>query len=403
MDRPIIRDGEVVFENGVILAVGDAKSLRAAHPDAERHDLGPAVILPGLVNAHTHLELSHHRPTEHPPAFVEWVQQLRERTTKEGQQRRRRRTHALRDGLRESIGFGVTGIGDITNCPELQRPLAAKAGAKVTSFREVRAMAQRRHLLPEMLDSAFAGSASLTGRVRAGVSPHAPYSAEPDAYRACLRAARTLDAPLQTHLAELPYEAEFLARHSGPLRDLWTGIGGWDDRVPTFQGGPIRFAQALGLLDYDKTSLAHLNYCDDDELSILAAGKASVVYCPRTHRYFGHPPHRWREMLLRGVNVAVGTDSCASSPDLNLVDDLRLLHAIAPDFPVDQLWQMATTRAARAIAMDGAVGSITPGKAADFVVFDVTTNDPLRELLDEQRSPRQVRIGGISVARAAGP
>ncbi len=148
----------------------------------------------------------------------------------------------------------------------------------------------------------------------------------------------------------------------------------------------------LGLLDYP-TLLAHVNYCDDDELAILAGGKASVVYCPRTHEFFGHPPHRWRDMLARGINLAVGTDSCASSPDLNLVDDLRLLHRLAPEIPAAQLWEMATTRAARAIGFHDA-GAIQPGGPADFVMFDCSTAGPLAEILERQVLPSSVWING---------
>jgi cytosine/adenosine deaminase-related metal-dependent hydrolase len=162
--------------------------------------------------------------------------------------------------------------------------------------------------------------------------------------------------------------------------------------VPRFAGGPIRYARHLGLLDYP-TLLAHVNYCDDDELQILAQGKSSVVYCPRTHKFFGHPPHRWREMLARGINVAVGTDSCASSPDLNVVDDLRLLHAIAPEVPPMQLWQMATLRAARAINSPN-TGSIQSEKQANFTLFPCKTSDPLREILEQDIRPSGLWIAG---------
>ena len=108
--------------------------------------------------------------------------------------------------------------------------------------------------------------------------------------------------PLATHLAETPDEATFLADHTGPFRDLWSYIGAWDQDVPSFAGGAIRFAKATGLLDYP-TLLAHVNYCDDAEMELLAQSKASVVYCPRTHAYFAHPPHRFREMLASGINV----------------------------------------------------------------------------------------------------
>jgi len=153
------------------------------------------------------------------------------------------------------------------------------------------------------------------------------------------------------------------------------------------------------LLDYP-TLLAHVNYCDDEELSILASGKASVVYCPRTHEYFGHQPHRWREMLAREINVAVGTDSCASSPDLNIVDELRLLHKIAPEVHVLQLWQMATIRAARAVQLQNEVGSLSIGKRADMIAFPADGDDPLTRILESDCLPSQARIGGITVSPA---
>jgi cytosine/adenosine deaminase-related metal-dependent hydrolase len=183
---------------------------------------------------------------------------------------------------------------------------------------------------------------------------------------------------------------------------LWESIGLWDEGVDSFDGGPVRYARALGLLEA-RALLAHVNYCDDDELEVLAAGKGSVLYCPRTHEYFGHPPHRWKEMLARGINVAVGTDSCASSPDLNLVDDLRLLHRIAPGVDPETLWQMATVRAAKAINKETSVGSLTAGKWADLVVFPAQGEAPLREILETRIGAAQVWIGGELITGSAPP
>ena len=223
-----------------------------------------------------------------------------------------------------------------------------------------------------LLDERFACAVDTTfesDRLRVGVTPHAPYSIEPEGYRRCIDFAMRTGRPIATHLAETPDEAAFLADHTGAFKELWSMIGSWDEDVPRFAGGPIRFVEAMGFLRHP-TLLAHVNYCDDDELAMLASGVASVVYCPRTHRYFGHAPHRWREMLAAGINVAVGTDSCASSPDLNLVDELRLLHEIAPGFSVEEIWSMATIRAAKAVRAEDRIGSIMPGKFADLTVFD---------------------------------
>jgi cytosine/adenosine deaminase-related metal-dependent hydrolase len=178
---------------------------------------------------------------------------------------------------------------------------------------------------------------------------------------------------------------------------LWDDLQAWDEQVPRFTGGPIRWARDIGLLDYP-TLLAHVNYLDEAELEILAAGRASVVYCPRTHAYFGHAPHRFREMLSRGINVALGTDSCASAPDLNVVEDLRQVYAMDPTAPAHELWQLITTRAAQAIGQEGALGAITPGKAADFVAFAAQGPDPLADILHTFHLPQKVWIAGQAVA-----
>ena len=207
--------------------------------------------------------------------------------------------------------------------------------------------------------------------------------------------------PLATHLAETADEAPFLADHAGPFRDLWQVLDAWTPDVPRFAGGPIRLAHELGLLDYPRTLLAHVNHCDDAELALLAGGRASVAYCPRTHAYFGHGPHRWRDMLAAGVNVAVGTDSRASAPDLNLVDDLRLLRRLAPDVPAADLWAMATTRAAAAIGRPE-LGRLAVGSAADAVAFAVRSADPLGQVLDGDATAAAVWVAGHMAGHEVG-
>lgn len=392
MTSPPLRGGSVVVEDGQIVAVGSSKDVRNTYPHAPVTDLGDSILLPGLVNAHTHLELSNVVRPATAGKFVDWIMDLMSQSLRIGQPDGSAVGDAVKRGVAECLKFGVTTVGDITKQCTVTRPILRDGPLRVVSYGELQAMAKRRGLLEQRFAPAADCSAE-SATLRIGVTPHAPYTVEPAGYRKCLDFARREGRPIATHLAENPDEAEFLAAGTGEFRRLWeVGVNAWDDAVPRFAGGPIRFAKAMGLLDYPSL-LAHVNYCDDDELAILAAGQASVVYCPRTHQYFGHPPHRWREMLAAGINVAVGTDSRASSPDLNLVDDLRLLRQIAPDVPAADLWAMATTRAAKAI-QNGAVGSIAPGKAADFVAFAASGHDPLETVLQEPLLPTHVWIGG---------
>ncbi|MEM7806726.1 MAG: amidohydrolase family protein, partial [Planctomycetota bacterium] len=216
-------------------------------------------------------------------------------------------------------------------------------------------------------------------------SPHAPYSVEPQNYRRCLAAAEKRSVPLATHLAETREEADFLCDHAGPFRELWETIGGWDDDVPTFDGSPVAFAKHLGLLDAAvPVVLAHGNYLEPGDIDLLAAGRASVAYCPRTHAYFGHDPHPLVELLARGVNVCLGTDSRASSPDLDLLAEVRHVHDHRPDVDISTLWSMATWRGAEALGLTGVAGSVAPGCRADLLALPDPSGDaPLATVLQD--------------------
>jgi cytosine/adenosine deaminase-related metal-dependent hydrolase len=391
MDGPVIRDGAVAFAEGTILSVGSSQEVLASHPDASITELGNSVILPGLINPHTHLELSGCVSGESAEVpFVEWILSIRQRNQQPDA------TAAARLGIAQCLRFGVTCVGDITQRAAETREALAESPLRAVSFGEVLGLSGFRSrfeaLLPGAIDQRFASE-----KLRIGLTPHAPYTVDLENYRRCVKLAREQSLPLATHLAETIDEREFLNSTTGPFRWAWEQLGTWKGEVPTFAGGPIEFARDVGLLD-DPTVLAHVNYCDDPELAILARGRASVVYCPRTHAYFGHPPHRWREMLTRGINVAIGTDSCASSPDLNLVDELRLLRKIAPEVSAQVLWELVTVRAANALSLDREIGSLAPGKFADLAVFDVAGNDPLTEVLDEGRLPKSVWINGRIVS-----
>jgi cytosine/adenosine deaminase-related metal-dependent hydrolase len=391
MDGPPIAEGAVVFSNGQITDVGPAHDVWQRNPAAAAQDLGDVLLTPGLVNAHAHLELSEMTPGSPPASFADWLISVMSRLF-DADDYLDAVPRAVAAGVEQCLRFGVTAVADITAAANLARPVLATSPLRGVSFGEVRAMAARRTELAPLLASAIhVRPPSL--RMAVGISPHAPYTVEPDGYEFCLALAKRDGLMVTTHLAETPDEATFLRDHSGPLRRVWEWRGGWDDRVPTFKGGPIRFAKSLGLLDAP-TLLAHVNYCDDGELALLAGGKASVAYCPRTHAYFAHPPHRWREMLALGINVCVGTDSCASSPDLNLLDDLRLLHRLAPEVPALELWKMATSRAAAAIGLGGITGTIRTGMAADLMAMRAAASDPLKALLETVEHPDAVWISG---------
>lgn len=397
MDAPPIANGAVAFADGRIIAAGIWDAVRDAAGAADIEDLGNAVILPGLVNPHTHLELSHCTAPPAPASFVDWVLDVISKT--QGADETDvdsifARATAL--GADECLQSGVTCVGDISQRCDVTRPMLRGGPLRVVSFGEALGTGRNRPKFAERLARA-ADRRFESPALSVGVSPHAPYSVDQRDFAAAIELTNQQNLPLATHLSELPFEGDFLRDKAGPLRELLDRIGTWSDDIETFPGSPIKFAEGIGLLE-SPSLLAHVNYCDDEELALLARGRASVVYCPRTHRYFGHPPHRWREMLSAGVNVAVGTDSRASSPDLNLVEEIRLLRAIAADLPALTLWQMVTSRAAKALRQDRRLGTLTPGKVADFAIFDCrATSSPLEAVLQAPKL-RQVIINGLPIA-----
>jgi cytosine/adenosine deaminase-related metal-dependent hydrolase len=392
----LVKDAAVAFESGRILATGPINELRQNHPDAQLIDATDSILLPGLINPHTHLELSLCSNCPPSASFTDWILSLAGRIGLA-----RDFDAATRSGIEQCLRFGVTTVGDISQQMQITRPILAQSPLRAISYGEVLGLAKIKfryaELFPQAIDHSFDSENFLTG-----ITPHSPYTVDLPGFVECLETAKRLKLPIATHLAELPFEEEFLRHHTGPLRELYETLKSWSEPLATFAGSPIQFAHHIGLL-YHPTLLAHVNYCNDDELALLAKGRASVVYCPRTHRYFNHPPHRFREMLAAGINVAVGTDSCASSPNLNVLDDLRLVHEIHPEILLETLFTLVTQNASRALQMEDKLGSLSPGKFADFTLFHAASDNPLHEILESDALPTDVYINGEQVPPAQLP
>jgi cytosine/adenosine deaminase-related metal-dependent hydrolase len=427
---PVLHNAGLVIAGGAIRAIGELGELRRDFgelPTLVDHHKG--VMLPGLVNAHTHLELSYQQADKLDAShFTAWVSALMSAVPPPEQLESTIRS-AARRGARESLGFGVTTLGDISRHPAftrteyalMQKEAASPAVPRIISFGEIVAIGKSRDRIAERLETALGVSHEATGEVRTahrqlvpgnaviGLSPHAPYTVEGPALRAVVRAAIIHRTPVCMHLAELAEEADFLRDLSGPLGRDWElmqRLDLLDEAIPRYDGGPIRWAQRWGLLVHEPrdfpTLLAHVNYCDLGELNQLATHACSVVYCPRTHAHFRHPPHRYREMLEAQINVCLGTDSLASNPDLNILKETQLLH-IRDGLLAYHALDMITRRAAAALGVSGEVGTLAPGKKADAVLFPgevapgATADALAQALLRDVPAPAAVFVDGLRV------
>ncbi len=394
--QPLIENGAVLLRGGRIEAVGRRGDLSAD----SRIDYGDAVICPGFVNAHAHLELSTLAGRIPPDGdFTGWLTRLVADLAKPDPTEDDIES-VVRDGIMQSIRAGVTLLGDITRSPSRTRSVLASGNLRAVSFGEVIAIGTQRSKLSERISSALPNDWS-DGRVRVGVSPHAPYTVEPDGLIACAQQAAQTAAPICIHLAESPEEAEFTETASGPLADHLRSLGVWDAAIPASGCRPVELAKRCGVLT-DRTIAAHANYVTDGEIELLASSGCSVAYCPRTHAAFGHKPHRFRDMMRAGVNVCIGTDSLASNPSLSVLEELRLLHRVYPDIDAGVWLEMGTIHGAKALGLSASAGAISPGMPGDLVVVPIERadrSDGVRAMLQSAAPPVAVYISGVLQTR----
>ena len=343
-------------------------------------DLGNVAIVPGLVNAHTHLEFSHlSKPLGDPGIdIVQWVGRLMESRldAAEGPQ------SAVEQGIDQSVRLGTTALAEIAQPGWSSEPFDAAGSLDATVFLELIAPTADR--VPAAIERAEQHlAATPTGPWRAGLSPHAPYSVHADLLAAAVSLSAARQIPLSFHLAESREEMELLRSSSGPFRRLLEKLGAWD--AGSFNTGtrPLDYLRALS--PAYRALVVHGNYLDDDEISFLAAhaDRMAVVYCPRTHAFFAHDDYPLRRLLSAGATVALGTDSRASSPDLSILAEMQQVTRRHPDVSPATVLRLGTLEGAKALGIADQTGSLEPGKYADMAVIslpDEASHDP-HELL----------------------
>jgi cytosine/adenosine deaminase-related metal-dependent hydrolase len=369
---PPIREGWVAVDRGLIVAVGGPQEQAPAAPVPPRSE----ALLPGLVNAHTHLELSWLRGKV-PPAgdMPTWAQSLIAR---------RRAASAdpvepIHEAVREARVSGTTLVGDIGNTSAAYDPLRASDLSAVV-FRELIGFGGD----PEpLVRAAVEDLAALTptARLRPVLVPHAPYSVSTALFRNL--AARAGDRPFSVHVGESAQELELLARGEGAWRTLLERLGAWNEQWTAPACGPVGYLDSLGVVN-DRLLAVHCVHVTDPEMDRLAAAGATIVACPRSNRWTGAGNPPIERFYRSGVRVAVGTDSLASVDDLNVFAELAAMRRLAPFVPASALLRSATLNGALALGFDDELGSIEPGKRAELIAVRVPEGvDDVEEYLVE--------------------
>ena len=356
VEEPPIRNGAVAIKDGSIVAVGSAAELG----EGERYR--DAVILPGFVNAHSHIEYAVYGGFGDGLPFGPWIAlhiERKQRIDLEDMEA------IARLGAFECLRSGITTVGDCsfsgaaaTGCADL--------GLRAIVYLEV--FGSDRSAVDERFTRTNARIADgLPGIVRLGISPHAPYTCSLDLYGACTE----LGLPIATHLAESEAETEFLR----------TGTGSWKEFAELLVPPPgttgIRALASAGLLGPQMLA-AHCVQADEEEIELLAEHDVAVAHCPRSNAVLGCGVAPLGALRAAGIRVCIATDSPASTPSFDMFDEMRTAIAAArarerrPDaLSAGDALELATLGGARSLGLEDSLGSIAPGKTADLTVLSL--------------------------------
>jgi cytosine/adenosine deaminase-related metal-dependent hydrolase len=352
-------------------------------------DLGDAVLVPGFVDAHAHLELTGlGGKLPRRGSFADWIRALiRERAGLEPHDVR----SGVRRGARRLLAGGTTAVGDIDSSGAAESALG-RTPLRARVYREALDAGDlaRGDAALARVGRAFAPVAAARARVLPGLSPHAPYTVgEP-----LLRALRALSVrrgwPVAVHWAETEEETAWLARGQGPFAELLP------PRAPAKDG--LSMLHAAGLLSR-RLALVHGNHPRRGDRELVARARAVLVHCPGTHAFFRRAPFDLAAWLRAGVTIALGTDGLSSNADLDLRREMALLRGANPWIEPARVLEMATTAGARAIGLEGAIGRLAPRACAD-VCAHAFPSASAAEMRDPRRLVDLLTSGRSSVVAA---
>lgn len=354
-----IEDGAVRVEGSQIVEVGRWQDLKSE--DAE--DLGEVVLMPGLINAHCHLDYSSMRNAIMPTSnFSQWVRRINElkRILSDDEY-----LAAIASGFQELRRWGATSVFNIKAFPELMVRMP-KPLIRTWWFYELLDIRTRIHT-----DDVVAGAlAFFEGRQDwvggFGLSPHAPYTTSLGLYELCRDCCIDYGMPLMTHLAETEEEYAMFKKGEGPLYEFLKGIG--RDMSDTGRLTPFQHLVENNALPKGAI-LTHMNVLSEEDWELLARRKEefSIVHCPNCHIYFQRGPFDLERFLSVGVNLCLGTDSLASNKALNMFEEMRTVRDLYPGVPLEKIVEMVTVNPAKAIGSAGKLGEICPGAWADLI------------------------------------
>ena len=382
--RTVIENGAVAIQGSKIVDVGLYPSIRSSGT-SPIHDLGEAVLTPGLVNAHTHLDLTSSADSvQRTPKFTDWIFQIVGKRTPSTIK------PSVREGVQQSLTGGVTTVGDIDGTGGSMQILRDTPIRKVVFFEVLGFSGERAAMGLTRLATYLGAPPASDSLLTFALSPHAPYSTSAEIYRQCVASGLSVC----THIAETTEEFEFLSSGTGAFLDYLEAFSiSTAEWIPP-QLTPVQYMETLGILREDSL-LVHCNYLTDADLGLIAESGASVVFCPRSHHYFYHTDHPVLQLIESGINVAIGTDSLASNWSLSLLDELQFLARTQPCLRPETLIDMVTCNGANALGLEQ-VGRLEKDWQADIIAVKIPNDGrpAIEQILDSSSENLLTVVGG---------
>ena len=390
IDGAPIENGEVVVEDGLISEVRPRRS-----PANECRDFGDAVLLPGLINAHAHLEYSVLRGFLEDIPFFPWIRALMAAkanlTTEDW-------LWSARLGALECVRGGITTVGDNTDAGVTMRVLA-ESGIRGTVYQELFGIDDREPVEPiiaALQEKIRTHRRFESTRVRVGVSPHALYTIRPALFAALNNYLKSEPLPTSIHIAESPSESQLIERGEGAFAEMFSRRSiSWQCPQTT----PTQYANLLGALTPQSLAI-HCVHQSPEDTAFLTASGAAIIHCPKSNAKLGAgvaPLARW--LRTDGLRVGLGTDSAVSNNAQDLWEEMRfallLQRAVSEEVDVvsaAQILRLATLGGAEAMGISDRSGSLTPGKRADLIAVSLSSphvfpaSDPYAALIYSARA-----------------
>lgn len=359
MSGPDIENGSVEVEGELITYVGP----RSGAPTDDEVDLGDVILAPGLVNAHTHLDLTALRGRFEGLKFFEWIRAL---TAARQALSPEELLESSRAGIREGLRAGITTFAD-TAPNDAPFNAMRELGVRGIAYREVFGPDPKQcdESMAALRDAVAAMRANETPLVRTGVSPHAPYSVSDELFAAVAAYANSELLPLATHVAESLEESALVANGDGAFAEFLRGRG---IEVAPRARTPVDLLERNGVLGAHAL-LIHCIRCDNRDIATIVKHRCGVATCPISNRMLGHGAARVPAMLIEDIHVGIGTDSMASNERMDVLAESRL--AQGARVTERETWDLATLGGARALRLEHLIGSLEPGKQADLAAFPI--------------------------------